>query len=50
MDDELGEGGGATIGVATMPEEEGGEMGELGDGEVSGEGGLSTFFAYNANA
>lgn len=50
MNDELGEGGRATIGITAVPKEESGEVGELGDGEVSGKGGLSTFFAYNADA
>ena len=38
------------LAVAAVPDEQLGQMMELGDGEVGGERGLSTFFADNADA
>ncbi|KAI7091869.1 phospholipid-translocating P-type ATPase [Hortaea werneckii] len=48
--DEEGEFGGAFVGVAAVPDEEFGDVRELGEGEVGGEGGLSAFFADDAEA
>lgn len=50
MNDELREFGGTPVGVAAVPEEELCEVGELGEGEVGGEGGLFAFFADEAYA
>lgn len=49
VDDELGEFGGAAVRVAAVPHEEFGEVAELGDGEVGGEGGLFAFFAHDSD-
>ncbi|KAI7506240.1 hypothetical protein KC367_g2 [Hortaea werneckii] len=48
--DEEGEFGGAFVGVAAVPDKEFGDVRELGEGEVGGEGGLSALFADDAEA
>ena len=50
VDDELGKLGGALVTITAVPDEQLGEMVELGDGEIGGEGGLPAFFSHNSNA
>ena len=50
VDDELGEFGRALVGVAAVPDEEFGDVVEVCEGEVGGEGGLAAFFADDADA
>lgn len=50
MNDKLGEFGRALVRVATVPEEEFGQVRKLVDREVGGERGLTTFFADDTDA
>jgi hypothetical protein len=50
VDDELGEFRRALVRVTTVPEEEFGQVGELVDGEIGSEGGLTAFFADDTDA
>ena len=50
VDDELAEFGAAFVRVAAVPDEQFGQVVELGDAEVGGERGLSAFFADDADA
>ena len=50
MDDELGELGAALVRVAAVPDEQFGQVVEMRDAEVGGEGGLAALFADDADA
>ena len=50
MHDELCELGRPLVAVAAVPDEQFGEVGELCDGEVGGERGLTTLFADDAES
>ena len=50
MDDELGQLGAALVRVATVPHEQFGQVVEMRNAEVGGEGGLAALFADDADA
>mmetsp|Transcript_39366 Transcript_39366/g.37833 ORF Transcript_39366/g.37833 Transcript_39366/m.37833 type:complete len:293 (-) Transcript_39366:1905-2783(-) len=50
MDDELAEDGGALVGEPAVPQDEAGEVGELVDAEVAGQGGLLPLLPHDPDA